>query len=40
MHEMDPIMLENQVKRSLLYVAPPHLLLSGEEALQFSGIRA
>ena len=34
------IMLENQVNKSLLCVASPHLSKTRERALQFSGIRA
>ena len=34
MIEMSPLMSENQVKKSLSYVASPHLMRLGEGALQ------
>ena len=34
MIEMDPLMSENQVKKSLSYVMSPHLTQLGEGALQ------
>ena len=34
MIEMDPLMLENQVKKSLYRMASPHLTRLGERALQ------